>query len=57
MRRPATKKQLVQINVEKSLVATIDEVSQRQHRTRSDFIRQAVLKALEVEHGLCPVAA
>ena len=46
MRKPATKKMLVQVNIEPTLVATIDELAQRRYRTRSDFIRQAVLKEI-----------
>ena len=52
MKRPAAKK-VIALQVDPALADTIDQMAKRQHRTRSDFIRQAVLKTLETEHGIC----
>ena len=38
------------------LVAALDALAERQYRSRSDIVRQAVLKELEAQ-GLCPIAA
>jgi Ribbon-helix-helix protein, copG family len=56
MRKPATKKQLVVLQVSTDLVAVIDQLAGWQYRTRSEWIRQAVLAEIE-KQGLCPVAA
>jgi metal-responsive CopG/Arc/MetJ family transcriptional regulator len=54
--KPRVKKQLVVLQVSTTVVAAIDQIAERQERSRSDFIRQAVLKEL-AEQGLCPLAA
>jgi predicted transcriptional regulator len=56
MRKSPVKKQLVVLQVSTSVVAAIDEVALRQERSRSDFIRQAVLRELELQ-GCCPLVA
>ena len=47
MQKPATKKQLVVLQVSTDLVAVIDQLAGRQYRTRSEWIRQAVLAEIE----------
>ena len=44
---------MIQAKVDPKLVATIDILCERQFRTRSDIIRQGLLKELEA-HGLAP---
>jgi hypothetical protein len=44
------------LNVPASIAAAVDEVAGRKLQTRSEFIRQSLLKALEAE-GLHPLAA
>ena len=58
MRRPMTKAapETLAVRIDPRLVAAIDTVADRQFRTRSDIIRQAVLKELEA-CGVCPAAA
>lgn len=54
--RRQIKKGIVAVKVDEGLVKAIDVLAERQHRSRSDVIRQGVLKELEA-HGLWPVAA
>ena len=44
----------VAVKMAPSLVAAIDELAQRQHRTRSDVLRQGAIRELEAG-GLCLV--
>jgi len=55
MRRPL-KKEVVAVKVDEGLVKAIDVLAQRQFRSRSDIIRQGVLRELEA-YGICAVAA
>jgi hypothetical protein len=52
MTKPA--KQLVHVTVSKPLLAAVDQLAARQYRSRSEWIRQAVLKELEAQ-GVCPL--
>ena len=55
-RKPKTDSELLQARVDSKLVEIIDNRAKRQFRTRSDIIRQGLLKELEA-HGICPVRA
>jgi predicted transcriptional regulator len=48
--------EVVAFKAEEALAQAIDELARRQFRTRSDIIRQGILKELEA-HGICAVAA
>ena len=50
------KKQLVAVQVSPELLSTVDKLAARQFRSRSDVIRQALLRELEAQ-GVCPVTA
>jgi hypothetical protein len=54
MKRPR-KAEVVAFKVEEVLAEAMNELARRQFRTRSDIIRQGVLKELEA-HGICAVA-
>ena len=56
MKHPAKKREIVAVQIDPRLVAAIDTIADRQFRTRSDIIRQAVLKELEA-CGVFPTAA
>ena len=49
-----SKTELLQAKVDPKLVEAVDVLCERQFRTRSDIIRQGLLKELEA-NGLCPV--
>jgi hypothetical protein len=49
-----SKTELVQAKIDHKLVEAGDVLCERQLRTRSDIIRQGILKELEA-NGLCPV--
>ena len=51
-----TPRETVAVRIDPRLVDAIDTVADRQFRTRSDIIRQAVLKELEA-CGVCLAAA
>ena len=53
--QPATKR-LVALQLDQNLLAIIDTAAQRQFRSRSDYLRQAVLRQLELE-GIVPLVA
>jgi metal-responsive CopG/Arc/MetJ family transcriptional regulator len=55
MKKP-TKKQLMAVQVPPAVLEAVDAVAERQHRTRSEFVRQALIAELE-KQGLVPVAA
>ena len=50
------KKQLIALHISPTLLNAVDQLAERQFRTRADLIRQSILKELEA-HGICPVAA
>jgi Arc/MetJ-type ribon-helix-helix transcriptional regulator len=57
MKRPTKNtplRETVAVRIDPRLVDAIDTVADRQFRTRSDIIRQGVLKELEA-HGICAV--
>jgi metal-responsive CopG/Arc/MetJ family transcriptional regulator len=54
MTKPANSKQLVHVTVSTAVVAAVDQIAAQQFTTRSEFIRRAVVRALENE-GCCPV--
>jgi Arc/MetJ-type ribon-helix-helix transcriptional regulator len=54
MTKPANSKQLVHVKVSKPVIAAVDLIAAQQFTTRSEFIRRAVVRALESE-GCCPV--
>ena len=54
--RPAKKREIVAVKVDEGLVRAIDALADRQFRSRSDIIRQGVLKELEA-NGICAVSA
>ena len=54
--KPKTGSELIQAKVDSKLLEIIDNLAKRQFRTRSDIIRQGLLKELEA-HGICPVRA
>ena len=56
MKRPVKKREIVAVKVDEGLVRAIDALADRQFRSRSDIIRQGVLKELEA-HGICAVSA
>jgi hypothetical protein len=59
MDQPKTRRlkaEVVAFKVEEVLAQAMDELARRQFRTRSDIIRQGVLKELEA-HGIYAVAA
>jgi predicted transcriptional regulator len=51
-----SKKQLMAVQVPPAVIEAIDTLAERQHRTRSEFVRQALIAELE-KQGLVPVAA
>ena len=53
--KPTKKAATVTLKVPEGLVAAIDILSERQYRSRSDIIRQGLLRELEA-NGLCPAA-
>jgi predicted transcriptional regulator len=55
-RSPKLAPETVAVRIDPRLVNAIDVIAERQFRTRSDIIRQAVLKELE-SCGVCPAAA
>jgi metal-responsive CopG/Arc/MetJ family transcriptional regulator len=54
--RRTKKLEIVALKVDERLVKAIDTLADRQFRSRSDIIRQGVLKELEA-NGLCPTPA
>jgi metal-responsive CopG/Arc/MetJ family transcriptional regulator len=50
------KREIVTAQVDEKLVQAMDVLGERQFRSRSDIIRQGVIKELEA-NGLCPVKA
>lgn len=53
--KQTTKKELVAVKIDPRLVSELDSLAQRQFRSRSDVIRQALLRELQA-NGLCPAA-
>ena len=56
MNEPRPQVEIVTVKMPQSFVAAIDELAARQFRSRSDILRQGLLKELQA-NGLCPVAA
>jgi predicted transcriptional regulator len=56
MRSAARKREIVAFQVDEALAAAMDQLAQRQFRSRSDIMRQALLRELEA-NGLCPTSA
>jgi TRAP-type uncharacterized transport system substrate-binding protein len=54
--RLAPQVEIVTVKMPQSFVAAIDDLAARQFRSRSDIIRQGLLKELEA-NGLVPLAA
>ena len=54
MTKPANSKQLVHLTVSTAVVAAVDLIAAQQFTTRSEFIRRAMVRELEVL-GACPV--
>ena len=48
------KREIVAVQVDEKLAQAMDILAARQFRSRSDIIRQGVIKELEA-NGLCPV--
>ena len=55
-RKSKADSELLQARVDSNLVEIIDNLAKRQFRTRSDIIRQGLLKELEA-YGISPVRA
>jgi metal-responsive CopG/Arc/MetJ family transcriptional regulator len=49
-------KQLLAVSVSTELVAAVDCVAARKFQSRSEFVRQALLRELEAQ-GQCPLVA
>jgi predicted transcriptional regulator len=57
MKKPTKNAQeILAVRCDARIVAAIDEIATRQFRSRSDIVRQSILKELSAQ-GLCPVAA
>ena len=58
MKAPKAKhpKQLLAVSISTSLVAAIDAIAERKFQSRSEVVRQALLRELELQ-GVCPIAA
>jgi metal-responsive CopG/Arc/MetJ family transcriptional regulator len=54
MRSTPKKREIVAVQVDEGLLKALDALAGRQFRTRSDIIRQGLLKELEAQ-GICPV--
>jgi metal-responsive CopG/Arc/MetJ family transcriptional regulator len=54
MPKPASTKQLVHVTVSKPLLAAVDSLAARKFQSRSEVVRQALLRELEKE-GVCPL--
>ena len=56
MKRPPPKRrgEVIAVQVNEGLVKAMNALAERQHRSRSDIIRQAALRELEA-NGLCAV--
>ena len=48
--------EVVSVKMATSLLHAIDALAQRQYRSRSDIVRQSVLRELEA-NGICPLVA
>ena len=50
------KTQLVSLQIPPVLVQAVDALASRQFKTRSEFVRQALIRELE-RRGVCPLQA
>ena len=53
--KAARKREVIAFQADKALTESMDLLAARQHRSRSDVIRQALLAELE-KNGLVPIA-